>query len=143
MSHYMSHGFCLMWNARLVWMHVLSDFFIWTAYLLIPLQLLKVYRRVHLKWFSVTLFAWFALFIFSCGMTHLMDIITMWKPIYWIAGGVKAITAVSSLVTYILLRQAVPAMLEVPHHFDRMVQNDRELKEIMMNLGRKFDNVET
>jgi len=33
------HGFCYLWNARLVWLHAVSDLLIALAYLTIPVTL--------------------------------------------------------------------------------------------------------
>jgi hypothetical protein len=45
------------------------------------------------------MFVCFGVFIAACGMTHVMEIITLWKPYYWISGIVKAITALASVPT--------------------------------------------
>lgn len=56
----------------------------------------------------------FAVFIVACGATHLLDVVTVWHPIYWVSGVVKAITAAASVSTAILLVKMVPAALRWP-----------------------------
>ncbi len=47
-------------------------------------------------------------------MTHVMEIITLWKPYYWISGIVKAITALASVPTAILLIRLIPQVINIP-----------------------------
>ena len=63
-----------------------------TAYFVIPLALVNFVRKrrdLPFNW----MFVCFGIFILACGMTHVMEIITLWKPYYWVSGIVKAITA--------------------------------------------------
>ena len=99
---FMPHGTCLLWNPRLIWLHVLSDALIFAAYLSIPFTLLDVARRFHAVSFR-WMFWCFAAFIVSCGLTHGTEIWTLWHPDYWLQGGIKAITAIASVATAFLL----------------------------------------
>jgi two-component system, NtrC family, sensor kinase len=65
-----------------------------------------VRRRKDLQFNWV--FVCFAIFIVACGTTHLMEIVTIWRPVYWLSGIVKAITALASLPTAVLLVRLVP-----------------------------------
>jgi light-regulated signal transduction histidine kinase (bacteriophytochrome) len=56
----------------------------------------------------------FAIFIVACGTTHLMEILNIWKPTYWLSGVIKAFTALVSIVTAILLIRLVPQALALP-----------------------------
>ncbi|HLI81642.1 MAG TPA: ATP-binding protein, partial [Candidatus Binataceae bacterium] len=53
----------------------------------------------------------FVVFIFGCGTTHVMDVWTVVYPAYWLAGIVKAITAVASIATAIALIRLIPQAL--------------------------------
>jgi two-component sensor histidine kinase len=63
-------------------------------------------------------FSWivwcFAIFIITCGATHVMDVLTIWYPAYWVSGGIKALTALASVPTAILLVRLVPVALGLP-----------------------------
>jgi two-component system cell cycle sensor histidine kinase/response regulator CckA len=110
---FMPHGHCYLWNSKLVLLHLISDGLIALAYTSIPITLLYVVRRrkdVPFSW----MFSLFGLFIISCGATHYMEIWTVWNPTYWLAGWIKALTAVSSLGTAVLLVRLVPEALELP-----------------------------
>src|SRR5258708_39457484 len=49
-------------------------------------------------------FFWaFGLFIVSCGVTHFFEILTVWKPVYWLSAAAKVITAAASVGTAIVL----------------------------------------
>jgi PAS domain-containing protein len=110
---FMPHGYCYLWNPGLVWLHVMSDSLITLAYLSIPITLIYFVRKrrdLPFHW----MFICFGTFIVACGATHAMEIWNLWHAAYWLAGGVKAVTAVASVLTAILLTQLVPQALALP-----------------------------
>lgn len=110
---FLPHGFCLTWIPGLLWLHVASDTLIALAYFSIPLTLLYfVRRRPDLPFGPMYLL--FGGFIVACGVTHLMDVWTLWHPDYWLAGGVKALTAAVSVTTAIALVLGLPRALAIP-----------------------------
>ena len=44
-GNFMPHGFCYLWNPRLVWLHVISDMLIGLSYLSIPVTLAYLARK--------------------------------------------------------------------------------------------------
>src|SRR5271168_2219878 len=89
------HGFCYSWNTGLVSLHVASDALIALSYFAIPLVMLRFFRKrpdVPFSW----IFALFSIFIVACGATHVMEIWNLWHAQYWLAGVVKAVTAIAS-----------------------------------------------
>jgi signal transduction histidine kinase len=108
---YMPHGHCYLWKPGLVWLHVVSDTLIGAAYLLISLVLYALVRRIRLP-FSTMVVA-FGVFIGACGLTHFMQVWNVWNSAYWLAGGVKALTAFASVLTGAYLVKARPAIVEV------------------------------
>lgn len=109
----MPHGFCYQWNPFLIWLHSISDMLIAIAYFSIPptlIYLVRKKRNIPFDW----MFVCFGVFIAACGATHLMEIVTLWIPMYWLSGGVKIITAFASLPTAVLLARVVPRVLELP-----------------------------
>ena len=101
------------WTPTLIWLHATSDFFIWLAYVSIPLVLLYFTRRRDLPF--PRLFVLFALFILACGTTHLIDALCFEYPIYRFAGVMKFITAVVSWATVIALIPVVPRVVSAVH----------------------------
>ncbi|HKV06256.1 MAG TPA: PAS domain S-box protein [Candidatus Acidoferrales bacterium] len=110
---FMPHGYCYLWNTRLVWLNVASDALITLAYFAIPVALLWFVRKrrdVPFSW----MFVLFGAFIVACGSTHGMEIWNLWHGSYWLAGGIKALTAVFSVATAVLLARLVPRAVELP-----------------------------
>ena len=110
---YSPHGICLLWEPELIWLHVGSDALIAASYFSIPVALtIFVSKRpdVEFGW----IFWAFAIFIMACGLTHILSIYTLWVPIYGIEGFVKALTAVASVVTAVILWPLLPKMLAIP-----------------------------
>src|ERR1700733_6365238 len=110
---YMPHGYCYMWTPGLIGLHVLSDSLIALSYLSIPITLFHFTRKRHDIPFS-WMFLCFGAFIVACGGTHIMEVWTIWFPSYWLAGGLKAVTAGFSVATAILLIRIVPQALALP-----------------------------
>ena len=83
------------------------------SYYSIPFALLYFLARRRDLVFSGVI-ALFAAFILACGTTHLMSIWTLWHPDYWLDGGIKAATAIMSLITAVLLWRLMPDALAMP-----------------------------
>jgi PAS domain S-box-containing protein len=109
-TNLMPHGYCLVWNSALLWLHVISDALIVLSYYSIPLILLY-YIRKHQNFPFNKLLTMFAAFILACGTTHLFSIITLWLPIYWLEGFLKLLTAILSITTAIVLLVLTPKVL--------------------------------
>ena len=73
---------------------------------------------------------WFAAFIAACGVTHLMDIWTIWQPTYWASGIIKAVTAAVSVATAALLIRLVPITLRLPSPSQLQQVNEAMQREI-------------
>ena len=112
-SMFAPHGICLLWEPQLIWLHVTSDAIIAAAYFSIPVALsifVSKRRDVDFGW----VFWAFALFIMACGVTHVMSIVTLWFPVYGLEGIVKAMTAVASILTAVMLWPLLPKVLALP-----------------------------
>ncbi len=126
---FMPHGHCYLWNPTLVWLHILSDLGTALAYYSIPLILFYfVQQRQDLPFNWI--FLMFSAFITACGTTHLLEVWTLWHPVYWLAGGIKAITALISLGTAVALFWLVPKALALPSPAQLEIAN-RELQKQM------------
>lgn len=112
-SGFIPHGHCYLWKTGLVWLHLISDAAIALAYYSIPLLLIYfISQRKDVPFNGV--FILFGAFIIACGTGHLMDIWTLWHPNYWIAGGIKAFTAIISIYTAFTLVDLMPQALTLP-----------------------------
>lgn len=109
---FMPHGHCYLWTPVLLWMYVISDTVIAISYYTIPLALLYlVKKRADLEFNWV--FVMFSLFIFACGTTHLISIITIWQPAYWLDAAMKSVTAGASGITAVMLWRLMPLALTI------------------------------
>lgn len=112
-AHFMPHGHCYFWKPEVLWMEVIGDGLTVAAYFSIPIALLIFIRkRTDLAFSSV--FYLFGLFIFLCGCTHLLGIITIWTPVYVLEGLVKILTGLVSCITAIALFRIIPVALTIP-----------------------------
>src|SRR5260370_30255106 len=110
---FMAHGRCYLWRPGVLWLHIVSDALIALAYFSIPFTLIYFVRKrrdLEFHW----MFVCFAVFIVACGTTHLMEILVIWRPTYWLSGCVKAITALASVPTAVLLVKLIPDALRLP-----------------------------
>jgi signal transduction histidine kinase/CheY-like chemotaxis protein len=134
---YMPHGHCYLWEPRLVAIHGVSDVLIGLAYLAISLTLsYLVYRaRDHIpfRWMLLA----FGLFIIACGATHFMEVLTLWTPLYWLAGDVKVVTAMASVGTAVALPPLVPRILELVEAQELAEQRQSELRESSERLAEE------
>lgn len=112
-SYFMPHGHCYLWIPSLLWLHVVSDMLIGVAYLGISLLLYLLVRTIRLPFSPV--FIAFGLFIGLCGLTHFMNVWTVWNPDYLLDGMIKAATAAASVATAIGLVFVRPQVEEVVH----------------------------
>ncbi|MEH2449387.1 MAG: ATP-binding protein [Nostoc sp.] len=110
---FIPHGHCYLWQTGLVWLHIISDATIALAYYSIPFLLIYfISKRKDVPFNGV--FLLFGAFIIACGTGHLMDIWTLWHPDYWIAGALKALTAIISIYTAFALFYLIPQALTLP-----------------------------
>jgi PAS domain S-box-containing protein len=138
-SGFMPHGYCYLWNTKLVWLHVVSDTLIALAYFTIPIGLLWSARRrrdIPFNW----IFILFGVFIVVCGMTHVMEVWNLWHADYWLAGIIKALTAAASIGTAVMLANLLPKATELPNirqwiSANAALQNEvHERREAELNL---------
>lgn len=112
-SGFIPHGHCYLWKPTLVWLNIASDTLITLAYYCIPFLLIYIVRKrsdLPFDW----IFLLFASFIVACGTGHLIDVWTIWHPVYWISTSIKVLTALISLGTGGVLFWLIPKILKIP-----------------------------
>jgi PAS domain S-box-containing protein len=126
---FIPHGHCYLWKTDLVLLHVVSDLLIALSYYSIPLMLVYfVQKRRDMPFHGV--FLLFGAFIIACGTGHLMDVWTLWHPVYWLSGFVKGITAIVSFYTALVLFPLIPKALALPSPAQLEAVNQALEKEI-------------
>ena len=107
-ENFMPHGHCYLWQPPLVATMVLADGLIALSYIAISTALLRLVRRVQLPFSGIVLA--FGLFIAACAGTHLMEILTLWRPHYWLSALIKGVTAAASVATTLYTVRLLPAL---------------------------------
>ena len=112
-NSFLAHGYCLTWRTDLIALHAISDLLIFASYFVIPTAIIYLFvKRPDLLPRRVAVL--FSAFIFACGLTHLIGLVTLWEPIYGFEGVVKAGTAVISGATALASWMLIPTALELP-----------------------------
>jgi PAS domain S-box-containing protein len=131
------HGYCYLWLPSLVSTHVISDLLIGLSYVAISATLAflvwKARRELPFSWMFIA----FGAFIVCCGATHFMEIWTLWTPVFWLAGGVKIVTAAASVVTAVALPPLVPKVLALVADAQLSEQRRLELEGARAELERR------
>ncbi len=105
---FLPHGYCYLWNKPLLLTHLTSDLLIGISYVVISFALASLVLRARRDIPFHLIFIAFGLFIITCGMTHFMEVVTLWQPVYWLAGAVKVVTATASVATAAMMPFVVP-----------------------------------
>jgi PAS domain S-box-containing protein len=124
-TDFMPHALSLR-TAPVIWLHAISDGLIALACFLIPIALVRLVRKRKDPTFQGMFFL-FAAFILSCGGSHVLAIVTLWTPIYRFEGAIKAISALVSIATAVLLIRILPQITELPNP-TRWRQSSEDLK---------------
>jgi PAS domain S-box-containing protein len=126
---FVPHGHCYLWHRNLVALHALSDGLIALAYFTIAGALVYFVQRRQDVPFR-RLFWVFAAFIGACGVTHSLEVWTLWVPTYWLSGTLKAITALISLYAAFDLIPVMPLALALPNPSQLSALNQSLQEEI-------------
>ena len=125
---FIPHRYCMGMNTELIWLSVITDALVALSYYSIPAALffLVFKRRESLAVQPILIL--FGLFIAFCGAGHAMDIVSLWKPIYWMKAWWNAGTALTSVITAIVL---VPKVADVVRMPEKAARLEREKSEIL------------
>ncbi len=142
------HGFCLAWQPGLIWLIASANLVIAAAYFFIPTALgLTVRRRPDFTFQRITLL--FAAFILACGTTHVLDVVTLWVPIYWLSGYLAVLTAALSVAAAVELWPLIPRLADLPS-LHVLQEANRRLHEaevvtaqanLWLSMGEQFAHV--
>ena len=130
----MPHGHCFLWQPDILWLHIIADAGIAAAYFAIPFGLAYFVRKRRDLPFPLT-FLLFGAFILLCGTTHLMSIWVLWHPDYAIEGVIKALTAIVSILTFVVMARLIPKAL--------LLTSSTELVRLNEDLQQANSSLET
>ncbi len=147
-QNFMPHGHCYFWQPAMVWLQVSSNALIGLSYVAISSTLTYLVYRIKDIPFQKMYLA-FGLFIITCGLTHFMDVWTVWNPLYWLDGGIRAVTAIASIGTALLLPPLVPKAVALAQGakavHDRGIKLETAYKELeeVFTKTKELDKLKT
>jgi signal transduction histidine kinase len=131
-DNYLPHQFCYLAQPGLVWTNVAMDGLIAASYLAIFLALFwmafKLRRVKELQGYLWIFFA-FGTFIIACGLTHVMEMVTVWWPVYRFAAAMKVVCALASVPTAVLFLRIAPALTANLSRFMMMLTTTQQEKD--------------
>jgi PAS domain S-box-containing protein len=108
---FLPQSYCFVYQPAVTWLNAGSDVVIGLSFLAISATLAwRVHKARTSIPFSAAFLA-FGVFIVASGLTHLMEVWTLWQPRYWLAGELKLITALASVATAIVLPPLVTRVI--------------------------------
>jgi signal transduction histidine kinase len=140
----MPHAVCWSRDPNLIWTMAVTNAITFLSYLSICFTLFYMARRtrrsINREWgfFLVG----FALFIVACGATHLMEVVTTWIPIFWLAAWANIITAVlSGYVAIQLISRARDLSFGINDYAHRLTSTQTEKAHVEETLlaSRRMD----
>ncbi len=119
---------CGDWSTGHGYLHIVSDFAIFGAYLTIPILIIILGAR-HRRMLTHPVAWLFVFFILCCGLTHFIEGTLFFKPWYRLSGLFKLLTAVISWPTVVSLLWLVPRGLQLPEENRRLANLNDSLEE--------------
>jgi PAS domain S-box-containing protein len=95
-------------------LHLLSEALIALACFPISIALLRIVRSRRGFRYNVALFC-LAASILACGVTYGMEVLTQWRPVFWVSVAIEASAAAALVVVLVVLLRITPNILAVPH----------------------------
>lgn len=128
-TNYVPHRLIYL-EPRLLWTNASADGVIALAYVVIAASLaVLVYRagkRIPFSWMLVA----FGEFLVAGALTHLIEVVVIWKPAYWLLTAVKVLTAVASAATAVLLPLTIPKAISLLESVEAAEDRKRRLQEV-------------
>ncbi len=140
-SDYPRRWDCGNWTPFHGWLYLSSDLLIFLFYITIPIGLFYYIRRKNFR-FRRLLYL-FALFICLCGITHLIDAVIFWIPIYNINSLAKFITMLVSGTTAVALIKFIPIGLELksPSELEHEISLRKQSEEHAKTNEKKYRQI--
>jgi len=141
----MPHAVCWSADPKLIWTMVVTNLITFLSYLTIALTLLLLVRRTR----RIIVHDWayfvvgFALFILACGTTHLLEVVTTWKPLFWVDAWTNIVTAVlSAWVAVMLIQRITDISFGINDYATRLADSESEKQRLEASLlsARKLED---
>ncbi len=112
-SNYLPHRYCYLAQPGLVWTNAVADGLIAISYAALfgcLFWLVGKVRHAAVLHPYLWIFIGFGSFILACGVTHGMEIVTIWWPVYPLAAAFKILCAAISVGTAVMFAKATPSL---------------------------------
>jgi len=116
------------WSPGILALYAATDLLIILSCYAIPVAFAYfVWHRKDLqhRW----IFLVFGIFILAYGMTHLVGLILLWKPVIWLDIAVKLFTAAISVGTAYMVAKIAPHALKIPNPTQLAKEVEEEIQE--------------
>ncbi len=109
----MPYGHSHLWQPEMLfWLNTLLDGMAGTSYFVIPLATILFMKKRRGLQKVKPVFWLFVAFILSCGITHIMEMYTIWQPSYRVSGWQKVSNAAISVAAAIAILPFLPRLLK-------------------------------
>ncbi len=109
--NYLPQRFSYLGSPALTWIHFIGNAFIGISFLAIAGTLVyvaqKERRSLQLRWVHLA----FGLLAIVCGLTYLVEAITVWIPVYVLSASLTIFTAIVSLIAAVMLPLEIPGII--------------------------------
>lgn len=130
--------YCGIWTEFHGWFYICSDLMIWSAYFAIPAIIYYYMLKASVPFRSI--FWLFIIFIFLCGMTHLVDVLMFWWPAYRLNAFVRFLTGLASWATVFALIKVTPAVLALKSP-EELEKKNKELEKKTTELNTRNEEM--
>jgi hypothetical protein len=100
-EYFVPQGHSYLWKPGMLTLHALANVVIALACFAIGVMLLMAARSQPpvARWPRLAAVAFFL----TLGLTHILAVVVLWNPIYWVEGGLQALVALAAVVTAVTL----------------------------------------
>jgi len=134
---------CGKWTDFHGWFYIISNLLVWSAYFAIPVIIIRYTSRQKNIRFHNAYFL-FAAFILACGLTHFLDAIMFWYPLYRLNALMLFITAIASWLTVLYLYKILPTAFayKSPMELEREVEQRRLAEEELIIKNKQLNEAQ-
>jgi PAS domain S-box-containing protein len=144
-SDYLPHRYCYLAQPGLVWANAVADGLIAISYAVLfgcLFWLAGQVRHAAVLHPYLWIFIGFGLFIFACGVTHAMEIVTLWWPVYPLAAATKIVCAAVSVPTALLFAKATPTLAaSILSVIDSLARQRQETEDEAVNYQGQIEAI--
>ena len=92
-----SEGDSYAWQTALVWLHIIGDLAIALAFYSLSVMMIYWVRKQKERIFFPK-FGLLSAFMIGCGTIYILEIWSIWQPIYWLTGVIKIIAVIIFII---------------------------------------------